>query len=54
MKNVILERGEVFQAILLQLDEIKKHVQKIASYLGISLNSDSEAPASPILNPIVD
>ena len=54
MKNVLLERGEAHQAILLQLDEITKHVQQIASHLGISLNSDFEAPASPGVNPAAD
>ena len=47
MKNVLVERGEAHQAILLQLDEITRQVQKISSHLGISLSSDTETPASP-------
>ena len=54
MKNVLLERGEAHQAILLQLDEITRHVQQISFHLGISLNSDSEAPASPGVNPAAE
>ena len=46
MKNVLLESREAHQAILLQLDEITRHVQKIASHLGINFKSDSKAPAS--------
>ena len=54
MKNVLLEWGEDHQAILLQLGEITSHVQQISSHMGINFNSDSEAPASPRVNPAAD
>lgn len=48
MGSALVERSEAHQEILLQLDEITRNVQQIASHLGINLNTSNEAPSCPV------
>jgi len=47
MGKALIQRGEEHEEIILTLDEILKNQQKIATHLGMQLNSDEETPRSP-------
>ena len=47
MGKALVQRGEEHEEILLTLDEILKNQQKIATHMGMELNSDEETPRCP-------